>query len=103
MMLCPEQTTLHHILVMSLYAPLIFTQTFTIALEIGKKLRFLFYYFRENCFKSTLVHLTERFKGKEVFLVGTCNQSTMLAQRTKKLIEELKPDTVIVQTNEKWW
>jgi hypothetical protein len=27
----------------------------------------------------------------------------MLAQRTKKLIEELKPDTVIVQTNEKWW
>jgi hypothetical protein len=49
------------------------------------------------------VHLTERFKGKEVYLVGTCNQSTMLAQRTKKLIEELKPDTVIVQTNEKWW
>jgi hypothetical protein len=27
----------------------------------------------------------------------------MLAQRTKKLIEELKPDTVIVQTSEKWW
>ena len=27
----------------------------------------------------------------------------MLAQRTKKLIEEIKPDTVIVQTSPEWW
>jgi len=27
------------------------------------------------------------------------NQSTMLAQRTKKLIEEVKPDVVYVQAN----
>jgi hypothetical protein len=27
----------------------------------------------------------------------------MLAQRTKKLIEEIKPDTVIVQTSDDWW
>lgn len=27
----------------------------------------------------------------------------MLAQRTKKLIEELKPDTVIVQSSPEWW
>jgi pheromone shutdown protein TraB len=47
-----------------------------------------------------LIHLTERFNGKEVYLIGTANQSTMLAQRTKKLIEELKPDTVLVQTNQ---
>jgi pheromone shutdown protein TraB len=58
---------------------------------------------RENCFETTLIHLTERFNGKEVYLIGTMNQSTMLAQRTKKLIEELKPDTVLVQTNESWW
>lgn len=58
---------------------------------------------RENCFKSTLIHMTERWGGREVFLVGTMNQSTMLAQRTKKLIEELKPDTVIVQANDEWW
>lgn len=58
---------------------------------------------RENCFKSTLVHLTERWQGKDVYLVGTCNQSTMLAQRTKKLIEELQPDTVLVQTSPEWW
>lgn len=58
---------------------------------------------RENCFETTMIHLTERFNGKEVYLIGTMNQSTMLAQRTKKLIEELKPDAVLVQTNEKWW
>ena len=56
-----------------------------------------------NCFESTLVHLTERFNGKEVYLVGTSNQSTMLAQRTQKLIQEIQPDAVLVQTNEKWW
>ena len=27
----------------------------------------------------------------------------MLAQRTQKLIEELKPDTVLVQASPKWW
>jgi len=27
----------------------------------------------------------------------------MLAQRTKRLIEEIKPDVVLVQTNAKWW
>jgi len=31
------------------------------------------------------------------------NQSTMLAQRTQKLIQELKPDTVLVQANARWW
>ena len=35
--------------------------------------------YRENCFETTLIHLTERFNGKEVYLVGTMNQSTMLA------------------------
>jgi pheromone shutdown protein TraB len=47
--------------------------------------------------------LTERYNGKDVYLVGTLNNSTMLAQRTKKLIEEIQPDTVIVQTSEDWW
>lgn len=60
-------------------------------------------FFREDVFKTTLVHLTERFNGKEVFLVGTMNQSTMLAQRTEKLIQELKPDEVMVQTSSEWW
>lgn len=57
----------------------------------------------DDCFDTTLVHLTERFNGKDVYLVGTCNQSTMLAQRTQKLIEELRPDQVLVQTSPEWW
>ena len=31
------------------------------------------------------------------------NQSTMLAQRTEKLIQELKPDNVMVQTSSEWY
>lgn len=69
----------------------------------GKKPYSCLILFRINCFESTLVHLTERFNGKEVYLVGTSNQSTMLAQRTQKLIQEIAPDAVMVQTNEKWW
>jgi pheromone shutdown protein TraB len=49
------------------------------------------------------VHLTERFKGKNVYLVGTLNQSTMLAQRTQKLIQSVKPDNVLVMANPDWW
>jgi len=49
--------------------------------------------------EGTLIHLTERFNGKQVYLIGSMNQSTMLAQRTKKLIEEIKPDHVLVQSN----
>ena len=58
---------------------------------------------RDNCFDTTLIHLTERFNGKDVYLIGTMNKSTMLAQRTQKLIREIKPDTVLVQTNKNWW
>lgn len=58
---------------------------------------------RTNCFESTMIHLTERFNNREVFLVGTMNKSTMLATRTKKLIEDVQPDTVLVQTSPEWW
>jgi pheromone shutdown protein TraB len=58
---------------------------------------------RTNCFESTLMHLTERFNDREVYLIGSMNASTMLANRTKKLIQEVEPDTVIVQSNDSWW
>jgi hypothetical protein len=57
--------------------------------------------YRVDCFESTLVHLTERFNGKDLYLIGTMNSSTMLAQRTQKLIEEIAPDAVYVQTNKR--
>jgi hypothetical protein len=50
-----------------------------------------------------MVHLTERFTGKEVYLVGSANKSTMLGLRTEKLIDHVKPDVVYVQTNSEWW
>lgn len=31
------------------------------------------------------------------------NSSNILANRTRNLIQDIKPDTVCVQTNEKWW
>jgi hypothetical protein len=58
---------------------------------------------RESPFDSTVIHLTERFTGKEVFLIGTMNKSTMLAERTKRLIEEVNPDAVLVQETPEWW
>src|SRR5688500_17200911 len=69
-------------------------------LEIGKHSHTLPHALhRDNVLEATLLHLTERFNGKEVYLVGTMNQSTMLAQRTRKLIDEVKPDAVYVQTS----
>ena len=59
--------------------------------------------FRANCFETTFVHLTERFNGKEVYLVGSANLSTLLAKRTQRLVRDVQPDAVMVQTNERWW
>jgi hypothetical protein len=38
-----------------------------------------------------------------VFLVGTTNLSTLLAKRTQRLIADVQPEAVMVQTNEEWW
>ncbi len=58
---------------------------------------------REDIFDATMLHLTERFHGKEVFVVGSMNKSTMLGTRTKKLIEDVQPDVVLVQSSQDWW
>ena len=58
---------------------------------------------QEDCLDTTFVHLTERFNDRELFLVGSMNSSTMLARRTRKLIQEVKPDAVMVMTSPEWW
>lgn len=58
---------------------------------------------RTDPFESTFVHLTERFSGREVFLIGTMNTSTMLARRTRKLIRDIQPDSVMVMASQQWW
>lgn len=60
-------------------------------------------FFRIDCFEGTLCHLTERYNNKQVYLIGTSNMSTMLAQRTQRLIKDLKPEAVMVQTCPGWW
>lgn len=65
------------------------------------------YYFRpsnrHDPFKNTLTVLNDPATGRQLYLVGTTNSSTLLANRTKKLIETEKPDTVFVQTNKEWY
>lgn len=58
--------------------------------------------YSENVLDSTLIHLTERFSNSELFIVGTMNSSNVLANRTRSLIRDLKPDVVFVQANEKF-
>lgn len=41
--------------------------------------------------------------NRQLFLIGTTNSSTLLAERTRELIRKEKPDSVFVQTNQKWW
>jgi len=50
--------------------------------------------------KSTVLHLKENHENSELFIIGTMNRSNILANRTKRLIQEIKPDTLFVQTNE---
>lgn len=58
---------------------------------------------RLSPFQNTLTVLDDPKEGKRLFLIGTTNSSNILAQRTKNLIAQEKPDTVLVQTNETWW
>ena len=57
---------------------------------------------RANPYKNTLTILEDPARQRKLFLVGTTNSSTLLAYRTKQLIETEKPDAVFLQTNKKW-
>jgi len=47
--------------------------------------------------------LKDPANNRELYLIGTTNSSTLLAKRTRDIIRNEQPDTVYVQTNEKWW
>jgi pheromone shutdown protein TraB len=40
--------------------------------------------------------------NQKLYLIGTSHASTTLANRTKDLIKDIKPDTVFVQASEEW-
>jgi len=54
-------------------------------------------------FENTLTVLEDPKTGRKVYLIGTTNSSTTLAQRTEKLINEVKPQSVFVQTSSLWY
>eukprot|EP01016_Furgasonia_blochmanni_P050714 TRINITY_DN787_c0_g1_i2.p1 TRINITY_DN787_c0_g1~~TRINITY_DN787_c0_g1_i2.p1 ORF type:complete len:497 (-),score=170.05 TRINITY_DN787_c0_g1_i2:700-2190(-) len=58
---------------------------------------------RGSPFQNTLTVLEDPKNGRKLYLIGTTNSSTTLAQRTRRLIQDVKPDSVLVMANEKWW
>lgn len=58
---------------------------------------------RASPFENTFTLLEDPKTGKKVYLIGTTNSSTILGTRTKKLIEEVKPQSVYVQTSLPWY
>lgn len=51
---------------------------------------------RHYPFENTLKVLEDPKNGRKLFLIGTTHASTILAYRTKALLEKLKPDSVFV-------
>jgi len=60
-------------------------------------------YSRTGPLENTLKKLEDPQNGRELYLIGTTHASNLLANRTRDLIEEVKPSSVLVQTNEAWW
>ena len=58
---------------------------------------------RKSAFENTLTVLEDPETNRKLYLIGTTNSSTVLATRTKTLIEELKPQSVHVQTCLTWY
>jgi hypothetical protein len=58
---------------------------------------------RYNPFTNTLTVLKDPESNRELYLIGTTNSSTTLAYRTKKLIDDIKPEFVYVQASDVWW
>jgi len=58
---------------------------------------------RTTPFENTLTILDDPATGRQLYLIGTTNSSTLLAKRTQEIIKNEKPDSLFVQTNETWW
>jgi len=59
-------------------------------------------YVRGTCFENTLTKLYDPASDRELWLIGTTNNSTTLAARTRNLIKEIQPDHLLVQTSKEW-
>ena len=58
----------------------------------------------ENIFESTLIHLTEPFDNTELYIVGTTNQSDLLANRTKNYTKKrIEMNLYQLERDLKYW
>ena len=58
---------------------------------------------RFDPFNNTLTVLEDPNSNRKLYLIGTTNSSTTLAHRTRKLINDVSPNAVYVQTTPIWW
>jgi len=58
---------------------------------------------RDSAFDNTLKVLEDPANGRKLYLIGSTHANTILANRTKSLVNDVKPDSLLVQTNQKWW
>jgi len=58
---------------------------------------------RSDPFGYTHRVLEDPTNGRTLHLIGTTHASDLLANRTRKLMNTVSPDSLMVQTNEKWW
>ncbi len=47
--------------------------------------------------------LQDKKNNRKLVLVGTLNCSNILAQKTKKLLNTLNPDSILLQTDPDWY
>ena len=57
----------------------------------------------ENKLMNQVKLLKDPKNNREMLLIGTLNSSSILANRTAKMIEEFDPDSVLVQTTSYWY
>jgi len=58
---------------------------------------------QSDLFMKHVKFLEDPQTNRKLILVGTLNSSSILAERTKQLMEIAKPDQVLVETDHKWF
>ena len=60
-------------------------------------------YDRPEIFTNNVRLLSDPATNRKLILIGTLNSSTLLAERTRKILELANPDQILVETEEKWF
>lgn len=58
---------------------------------------------RKDIFANNVKFLEDPATQRKLILIGTTNSSSLLANRTQKILEIANPDSVLVESNESWF